>query len=253
MAATLLTLASLAVVAAAPAVSGAQAAGMDPQAVKLLQRMTSYLGGLKAFSVDTQNTLEDILDSGQKIQFDLGATATVQRPNKLRAERKGDLVNQVWYYDGKTLTLYNLAEKYYATVPAPGTIEEMLDFAREALGLIAPASDLLYRNAFPLLMRVVTSGIVVGKAVIGGVKCDHLAFSGHAADFQVWIPDAGQPLPRKYVVTDKSVPAQPEYTVLLSNWNLTPNVSASRFIFVPPPGAKRTEFLKLNTGMAPTR
>jgi hypothetical protein len=252
-AALVLGLAGMTFVAAAPAVSRAQAPAMDPQAVKLLERMTSYLGGLKAFSVDTQNTFEDILDSGQKIQYDVSARGTVLRPNKMRAERRGDLINQVWYYDGKTLTLYDTTEKYYATVPAPGTIEEMLDFAREKLGLIAPAGDLLYRNAFPLLMRVVTSGIVVGKAVIDGVKCDHLAFTGPAADLQVWIPEAGPPLPRKYVVTDKSVPAQPEYVARLSNWNTAPKVSEGLFTFVPPPGAKRTEFLRLDKSGSPAR
>jgi len=87
----------------------------------------------------------------------------VKRPNKLRAERKGDIISQVLYYDGKTLTLYNAADKYYATESAPGSVEEMLDFARESLGLVAPASDLLYRNAFPLLMQDVTSAMVVGK------------------------------------------------------------------------------------------
>ena len=245
-AATLLGLTSLVLVAVAPGAARAQAPGMDPRAVKLLHGMTTYLGGLKQFSVDTQNTVEDVLDSGQKIQYDIAASGIVQRPNMMRAERKGDLVNQIWYYDGKMLTLYNVTDKYYATVPAPGTIEEMLDFARESLGLIAPASDLLYRNAFPLLMKAVTTGMVVGKAAIGGVRCDHLAFSGPRVDFQVWIPEAGKPLPRKYVVTDKSVPAQPEYMVLMNNWNVAPNLSEARFTFVPPPGARRTEFMKLS-------
>ena len=59
----------------------------------------------------------------------------VSRPNKLHAERKGDLIDQTFYYDGKTLTLYNPSDKVYATEPAPGTIEELLDYARESLGL----------------------------------------------------------------------------------------------------------------------
>jgi hypothetical protein len=94
MTAALLALASVAGVAAAPTAARAQAAGVDPQAAKLLERMTTYLGSLPAFSVDTQNTVEELLDSGQKIQLDVWASALVQRPNKLRAERKG-LVNQV--------------------------------------------------------------------------------------------------------------------------------------------------------------
>ena len=95
MAATLLALATLAVVAAAPAVSRAQGAGVDPEAVKLLRRMTDYLGSLKQFSVHTQTILEDVLASGHRVDFDVSANVIISRPNKLRAERKGDLIDQI--------------------------------------------------------------------------------------------------------------------------------------------------------------
>ena len=102
----------------------AQAPAVDPAATKILQRMTDYLGSLKQFSVHTQNTLEDLLASGHRVDFDVSANVIVSRPNKLHAERKGDLIDQTFYYDGKTLTLYNPSDKVYATEPAPGTIED---------------------------------------------------------------------------------------------------------------------------------
>lgn len=87
-----------------------------------------------------------MLDSGQ-IDVDVSANVIVSRPNKLRAERKGDLISQVFYYDGKTLTPYNPSDRIYAAAPAPGTIEGLLDFARELLGLTVPVADPVYRNA----------------------------------------------------------------------------------------------------------
>ena len=59
------------------------------------------------------------------------------RPDKLRADRVGDLVEQAFYFDGKSLTIFNPREKYYATVAAPGTLEAMLDFARTTLDIVA--------------------------------------------------------------------------------------------------------------------
>ena len=153
----------------------AQAPAVDPAAVQILKRMTDYMGSLKQFSVHTQNTLEDVLDSGHRVDLDVSANVIVSRPNKLRAERRGDLIDQIFYYDGKTLTLYNPADKVYATEPALGTIEGLLDFARESLGLTVPAADLVYRYAFPLLMQDVTFAAVVGKTVINGVKCSSAA------------------------------------------------------------------------------
>ena len=147
---------------------------MDPAATQILKRMTDYLGSLKQFSVNTQGTLEDMNDSGHRVDFDVSARAIVSRPNKIFAERRGDLIDQNFYYDGKTLTLCNPADKVYATVPAPATIDGTLHYVRDSLGLIIPIADLVYSNSFPLLMQDVTSAAVVGKAVIGGVKCDHL-------------------------------------------------------------------------------
>ncbi len=246
MTATLLGLAALAIAAATPGAAAAQAFVVDPEAVKILQRTMDYLSTLQQFSVDTHNTVEEVLDSGQKVLFDFQVAVTVQRPNKLRAERHGDIIDQSWYYDGKTLTLYNASHQFYASAAAPGTIEEMLDFARESLGLVAPASDLLYRNAFPLLMQHVYSAIVVGKAVIGGVKCDHLAFSRPDVAFQIWVPDAGQPLPQKYVVTATQSFGQPNTIAVMSNWNLAPKLTDATFTFVAPKDAQQTDFLRLD-------
>jgi len=223
----------------------AQTPAVDPAATQILKRMTDYLGGLQKFSVHTQNTLEDELDSGHRIDIDVSASVIVSRPNKLSAERKGDLIDQIFYYNGKTLTLYNPSDKVYATEPAPGKIEEMLDFARESLGLTVPVADLVYSNAFPLLMQEVTLAVVVGKAVIGGVKCDHLLFSRPGVDFQVWVADGGQPLPYKYVVTDTGTPARLSITTVMSDWNVKPSVPDTRFTFVPPQGVKQIAFMPL--------
>jgi len=253
MAAALLALGALALSAIVPTEVRAQAPAVDPAATKILQRMTDYLGSLQQFSVHTQNTLEDVLDSGQRVDFDVSASVIISRPNKLRAERVGDLISQVFYYDGKTLTLYNPSDKVYATEPAPGTIEGVLDFARESLRLTVPVAVLVYRNAFPLLMQVVTFAVVVGKAVIGGVKCDHLLFSRPGVDFQVWVADDGQPLPGKYVVTDTGTQARLSITTVIGDWNVAPAVADARFAFVPPQGAKPITFMRLDTTSGSSR
>jgi hypothetical protein len=223
----------------------AQTPAVDPAATQILQRMTDYLGGLKQFGVKTQNTIEDLTDSGHRVDDDVSASMVISRPNKLHAERRGNLIDQVFYYNGKTLTLYNPSDKVYATEPAPGTIEEMLDFARASLGLLVPAADLVYRNAFPLLMQGVTSAAVIGKAVIGGAKCDHLLFSRPGVDFQVWVADSGRPLPYKYVVTDTGTPALISITTVMSEWNVTPAVDDAFFNFVPPKGVNQISFMPL--------
>ena len=89
---------------------------------------------------------------------------TVKRPNKLRAERVGELISQTFYYDGKALSVNLPEQKYYATTTAPPTLDAMLDFARDELGVIAPGSDLIYANAFARLSDKLTSAFIYGEA-----------------------------------------------------------------------------------------
>lgn len=98
-----------------------------------------------------------------------------------------------------------------------------------------------------------TSAIVVGKAVIAGVKCDHIAFSRPDVDLQLWVAEGAKPLPRKYVITTKDVPEQPQSVMVMTNWNVSPNLSDSRFDFVPPPGATQVDFLRLDAGSVSAR
>ena len=96
---------------------------------------------------------------------------------------------------------------------------------------------------FTLLMQDVTFAVIVGKAVIGGVKCDHLLFSRPGVDFQLWVADSGQPLPYKYVVTDTGVTSRLSITTVMSDWNAAPTVADAQFTFVPPQGAKLIAFM----------
>ena len=164
--------------------SFAQASVVEPEAIQVLRRATDYLAGLKQLRAEVDMTIEFVL-GGQKLQYGHRTSVAMQRPNKFRAARVGELVNHVIYYDGKSLTVDLPDQKYYASVAAPPTIEEALDFAREKLDLIAPAADLLYMNAFERLTEGLTSAFVVGPAYAAGVACDHLAFQNEEVDWQI--------------------------------------------------------------------
>jgi hypothetical protein len=233
----------LALASLLPVAALGQSSSVDPEAARIMKRMTEYVGSLQKFGLVTVSTMEVVLVNGQKIQFDSGTRLTVQRPNKLRAERIGDVISQSFYYDGGHLTLVNPEDGYYATVPAPGTIDAMLDFARDSLDVVAPAGDLVMKDSYARLMADVTSGFVVGKSIVGGVRCDHLAFRSLDLDWQVWIEDGAKPLPRKYVITTLDVAGSPQFEIQMNDWTTAPDVSGKQFEFAPPPGAKRIEFM----------
>ena len=244
----------LAAVAGVWPVTGlAQPAEVDPDAIQLLRRSTDYLAGLKQFRVETDTALEVVLTSGQKLQFGHRVAVAIQRPNKMRAERVGELISQIFYYDGKSLSVVLPDDRYHATVAAPPTIEAMLDFARDKLDVVAPASDLVYRNAFERLTEGLTSAFIVGKAVVGGARCDHVAFRNAAVDWQLWIQEGDRPLPRKFVVTSKRMAESPQFVVVLSKWDAAPRLTEAMFTFVPPKNSRRIDFLPAPAAGAATK
>jgi len=101
--------------------------------------MTDYMAGLPQFSVSAQSEIEELHSSGHRVDYDLRARVTVKRPDKLLAERTGETMSQSFFYDGKTLTLYNPVELVYAIQPAPETIEGAVTLARETIGIVFPA------------------------------------------------------------------------------------------------------------------
>jgi hypothetical protein len=220
-----------------------QPTGIDPQVQRILRRSTDFLAAQTRFSADTRSTIEVVLTSGQKLQFSNRVTMSVKRPDKLWARRYGDYIDQVFYYDGQTLTLHNPAQKVYASVAVPASIEGMLDFARTKLDIIAPLGDFLYSNAYDILTDGVTSAFLVGRSYVEGVRCVHLAFRAPQADWQIWIEDGERPLPRKVVITTRDIVNAPQFDVTVTRWDLSPRSDDRRFAFRPQAGDSSTEFL----------
>jgi hypothetical protein len=247
----------VALVAAAPlamaqgslSASGTQPTGtwggpIDAEALQVLKAMTDYLGGLEQFSMHTENTYDDVLDTGQKIQFGFATEIVVQRPNRIRASRSDGMAEQLYIYDGSSLTIYDPQMELYASLGVPDSIDDFLHYARDRLDLVPPAGDMVFSNAFELLTAGITSGFVVGEALVDGVPCIQLAFTTPVVDWQVWIAaDADRPLPYKYVLTTRDDPAQPQFETVISDWNTTPAIDDGTFEFEPSADAQKIDFL----------
>jgi hypothetical protein len=229
--------------ACVPWIASAQPAGVEAKADGVLRAMTTYMAGLKQFSAQTENSLEVVTADGQKIQFVAPASLTVSRPDKLRADRRGDIVDQSFFYDGKSLTLYNPETRHYATAAAPANVDDMLDFAQSQLDIIAPAADLLDTRAYARLMQDATSGDYLGMAVVGGQRCHHLAYRAGSVDWQIWVREGDRPLPCRYVITTADMAGAPQFTMQVTKWEVAPTIPDGTFDFVPPAGAKAIEFL----------
>ena len=232
--------ATASVLLAGAAPSWAQA-GVEPEADRLLKSSMAFVGGLGKFSLRGRTTLEVVLKSGQKIQLGSTLDGIVQRPDRMRVRRGSGPEEEVFIYDGRTLTLWSPARKEYASLPAPETIDKMLDFARERLGVVAPLADVVTADGYAVMMDGVTSGFVVGQSLIEGMTCDHLSFHAPHVAFKRVIERGERPLPRKMVITTRDLPNEPQFEVVITKWDLQPRIEARGFEFIAPKGAQRLE------------
>jgi hypothetical protein len=226
--------------AKAPAAAPAQPT-KDPAAMAALDRMGATLRGLQSFGLSLDITNEEVLDSGQKIQRGGSAVYSMRRPNAFRVETNTELVDRTIVYDGKIITLFSPDSGFYATIPAPGTITETLEAARDKLGLELPITDLFIWGTDPSMPAAITSALSIGPDAVGGQRCQQYAFRQEGLDWQIWLRDGDQALPCKIVISATDDPTMPQFTAVF-NWRLQETFAADAFAFAPPQGARQIEF-----------
>jgi hypothetical protein len=199
------------------------ASAVDAASIQALKDMGAFLQTLKRFWVSTELTGERVLVDGQKLQHTAAADMDVERPNKIHAFIHSARSERELLYDGKTVTLYTPAQKFYSTVEFTGTIGELID-----------------------RLEQIESAMNAGQDFVGKILCDHYAFRQGPIDWQIWIEAGSNPLPRKLVITNRSDEARPQ-SVSLIQWNLKPAFKDSVFKFVPPKGATKIDIVPRKT------
>jgi hypothetical protein len=216
-----------------------------PQPEKILQEACDLLKSAKQFSFKAEITDDRVYTGGKKLQFAFDLQAYVQRPDKLRINAVGDMENKEFFLDGRTLTLYDKPHNVYATMEVPATIDAAMDKASKEYGLRVALADLTSENAYALATKGTKHALYVGEGVVRGVKCHHLAFDRDKIQWQIWIDAGEKPLIRKLLITQKKLPAEPQWTAYFADWNFSPQLTDNLFVFTPPEGAKQIKFMAL--------
>ena len=215
--------------------------GIAPPAERCLRAACQYLVEAPFFSLSAEVWREHVTASGQKLQFSRTVTFEVKRPDRLHVEIRSPHSERGFWYDGKSLTILDRKRNLFSTAPMPGTLDAALDNAHGQFSIDLPLIDLAVSDPYKNATSQVLTGMDYGLAPVLGVDCRHLAFTQENVDWQIWIQEGPQPLIRKFVITHKSEEGAPEFTALITRWDLTQRISDSAFAFDPPPGASRIE------------
>jgi hypothetical protein len=229
-----------------PAAPAQETQEVEPDAVQALKKMSAFLGTLGVFEVRADTTRDLVTVHGQRVQLGGVTQFRVRRPDGFQIDVATDYMKRRFYFNGKQFTVYAPELGFYATAPAPPTILQTLDVIEDRYGISIPLED-LFRWNDPSSGQVedLTAAFLVGPAMVDGVATDHYAFREKDRDWEIWIQQGAQPLPRKLVIVDLSDEARPAYVARLT-WNLNATVAADTFTFQPGPDAKAIHLAALN-------
>jgi len=207
-------------------------------AKSILKAMSDYVRNQKTIELTFDSDIEVITRQLEKIQFTNSGEVLLSRPDKLRAHRVSGHTDVALFFDGKTVSVLGRNINGYATFDAPGSVDQLIEALRAGYGIALPGADLLLSNPYDVLVAGVKEAKYIGRGVIDGRECEHLAFRNFDTDWQLWVEVGEKPIPRKMVITSKTLNNAPQYTLRVKNWKTGVQPAPDAFAFVPPTGAK---------------
>jgi len=226
----------------APAASNGAAPALAEQADRLLRQMAEYVGSAQQFTFHADITFDHVLPSGQKLQFSAAEDVALHRRGGLYVEWTGDLGDRQFWYDGKSVTLYDPSTPFYASEAAPAQLDGMLEKLLPQLHFSPPLADLLYSDPYQQVRGDIQFGFDLGMNQVNGRSCRSLAFVDKDIDWQIWIEAGPQLIPCKLVITYRSLPAQPQFSAVFTDWDFDPRIATATFTPQLPAGTQKIAF-----------
>ena len=196
---------------------------------ELVQQMSARLAAVQSLTVTTTETRDRVHASGRREALSLTGIYTMRRPDRFYTKMTGGPGFESWY-NGKTVTIAAHPDKVFAQAPMPDTIDRTLDALAERYDMALPLSDLFYASPEKALLSDTTTGGYAGREQVGGTPCVHLSFKDLGADWELWLPEQGEPLPKRFKVVQKARAGEPVTDVTFVEWNLAPSITDASFV-----------------------
>lgn len=219
----------------------ALAQAREGDARSILKATADYLSSQQTIELKFDSDIEVVTPELEKIQFTNSGEVLLSRPDKLRAHRVGGYADVALYFDGTTASIYGKHLHVYAQFEVPGTVDHLIEAMRAGHGVALPGADLLLSRPYDALVADVIEAKHVGRGVIDGVETEHLAFRNFDTDWQLWVDVGDKPVPRKLVITSKTVNSAPQYTFRVRSWKTGSAPAPGAFKFAPPAGAEKID------------
>jgi hypothetical protein len=228
----------LASAACSPAANPAAVVPAPVNPTAKLRQMSETLAHARQLTFKATRSLDAGLVEGSAVPESTEVEIAVSRPGMVRVRSVSQAGVRGFYADGTTMSLLDETMNLYATVPAVGTIDEVVDTIDRDYGFTPPLADFVLNNAYKKFSGQIQGSAYKGIETVNGVECDRLALAGEVADADIWVSRDTQ-LPQRFVATFKDREGTPQLTINFSDWNLAATLDDASFAFTPPKGADR--------------
>jgi len=212
---------------APPKASPAKAPVIDPVALALIKATSDKLATAKSVSFTTSGAFDVPARNSQPLLYFTRSDVLMVRPDKLRVIVPGDGPPSEFYFDGKTIAVFQPYTDLVATLDAPGSLDAALEAIYKKAGLYFPFVDFIVADPYDTLTKGLTSAFVIGTSeIVGGTKTDIVSLSNRDTHLQMWIGTEDK-LPRLVSAIPVNRPNEPRHIVAFSDWNLAGEVDAA--------------------------
>ncbi|MDA6071939.1 DUF2092 domain-containing protein [Flavobacterium sp. AC] len=214
---------------------------IDSTAVFLLHRAGETLQDIKSCSFTAITTYDVPNESLGLIKHSINDKVTIKFPDKMKVTSSGDKGNRGLWYNGKKLNYYSFDNNTYGFTTAPASVIETIDEVSKKFGIEFPGADFFYPTFLQDLLSEQGDLIFLGKTIVDGRECFHIAGSDKTKSFQFWIESDDLFLPVKLVIIYTSDKDKPQYEALYKDWTINTDYPDSMFEFTTPPKATKVK------------
>ena len=221
--------------------SSRKGAAPSPDPLKILQQMCDFLKSQQQFSYKAEVVDDEVYSGGKKLQYEIDMETWVRRPDRLRVNAEGDLIDKQFFFDGKTITLYDKDHNVYGTMEVPPDIENALEKASKDFGVRVALTDLASPTLWEILNKGIKHSLLCRHVQDPGSLAITCPLTGTRSNCRCGSKGGEKPLPRKVVLTHKDLPAEPQWTAYLYDWNFSPQAPDNLFAFYPASGGGKDQ------------
>ncbi|MDR2016157.1 MAG: DUF2092 domain-containing protein [Burkholderiales bacterium] len=230
---SVLCFASLAVAQPAPS----QSPDIDNSAIAALMKMRQFLREPHNIYAFTEGTVDRINEAGFLIPESFHSEVWRTLPYHIRLSfTHGENAPREFFFDGKTVTLYDAKNKVYATTSLQGTVGDL--FHKLPLyGFELPFTSIYHAPSQQSLPTNIEA-FDLGKETVNGIACRHYAYRQRDLDWQMWVPEEGMPLPIRFAAVNRALALRPQF-ISHTKWEQRGSFDKAIFEFKPPADARR--------------